>query len=92
MAESDLIKQAGWFDERLKYTLDYEICSRLTLHMYYLDEVLVLYWVHSIMVTAKYREGMVKKPEYIQSKFQQFFKLLRKKLIKYKNHQSSVEH
>ncbi|MGM0851465.1 MAG: glycosyltransferase family 2 protein [Bacillota bacterium] len=81
MAEVDLIKEAGWFDERLKYTQDYEMWCRLSLYtkMHYLDEVLVLYRVHSRMGSAKHGVGMVKESQYIQRKYQNFFKVARKK-------------
>ncbi|MGM0827264.1 MAG: glycosyltransferase family 2 protein [Bacillota bacterium] len=81
MAEIDLIKQAGWFDERLKYTQDYEMWCRLSLYtkMHYLDEVLVLYRVHPRMGSAKHGVGMVKESQYIQRKYQNFFKIARKK-------------
>jgi teichuronic acid biosynthesis glycosyltransferase TuaG len=81
MAETDLLKQAGWFDERLKYTQDYEMWCRLTqhTHMHYLDEVLVLYRVHSDMGSAKNGGGMVKESQYIQNKYRNFFKVSRKK-------------
>ncbi|MGF3102645.1 glycosyltransferase family 2 protein [Rossellomorea sp. DUT-2] len=81
MAEIDLIKQAGWFDERLKYTQDYEMWCRLSLYtkMHYLDEVLVLYRVHARMGSAKHGAGMVKESQHIQRKYQNFFKVVRKK-------------
>lgn len=81
MAEIDLIKQAGWFDERLKYTQDYEMWCRLSLYtkMHYLDEVLLLYRVHPRMGSAKHGGGMVKESQYIQRKYQNFFNISRKK-------------
>ncbi|MGD6847658.1 glycosyltransferase [Rossellomorea aquimaris] len=81
MAEIDSVKQAGWFDERLKYTQDYEMWCRLSLYtkMDYLDEVLVLYRVHSSMGSAKHGVGMVKESQYIQRKYQTYFKMARKK-------------
>ncbi|MCC5804129.1 glycosyltransferase family 2 protein [Rossellomorea vietnamensis] len=84
MAEIDLIKKAGWFDENLKYTQDYEMWCRLSLYtkMHYLDEVLVLYRVHPKMGSAKHGAGMMKESQYIQMKYQKYFKMDNK----YKRH------
>lgn len=81
IAETDLIKQAGWFDERLKYTQDYEMWCRLCLYtkMDYLDEVLILYRVHPQMGSIKHGPNMVKETQYVQRKYQSFFQMASKK-------------
>ncbi|BCB03440.1 glycosyl transferase family 2 [Bacillus sp. KH172YL63] len=81
MAEIDLIKQAGWFDESLKYTQDYEMWCRLMLHtrMDYLDEALVLYRVHPQMGSAKNGKGMLQESQAIQRKYLKYFQMDRNK-------------
>jgi teichuronic acid biosynthesis glycosyltransferase TuaG len=77
MAEIDLIKKAGWFDEKLKYTQDYEMWCRLSLHtvMHYLDEILVLYRVHPNMGSAKYGNALHLEVLAVRKKYSRLFAL-----------------
>ncbi|MCP3739184.1 glycosyltransferase family 2 protein [Rossellomorea sp. BNER] len=82
IANMNLIKKAGLFDESLKYTQDYEMWCRLILHtnIYYLDETLVLYRVHNSMGSVKYRRGVAKETAVVKNKYKKFFWLyLRRK-------------
>ncbi|WP_171050824.1 glycosyltransferase [Bacillus sp. BHET2] len=81
VADIDLIKQAGWFDENLKYTQDYEMWCRLNLHttMDYLDETLVLYRVHPKMGSATNGKGMIKESQSIQRKYRKYYEMERKR-------------
>jgi teichuronic acid biosynthesis glycosyltransferase TuaG len=82
VADIDLIKRVGMFDESFKYAQDYEMWCRLILYstIYYLDEVLVLYRVHSSMGTAKHADGVAKEAGIVKSKYKNYFSLdLRRK-------------
>jgi teichuronic acid biosynthesis glycosyltransferase TuaG len=82
VADIDLIKRVGMFDESFKYAQDYEMWCRLILHsnIYYLDEVLVLYRVHSSMGTAKHAGGVAKEAGIVKNKYKNYFSLdLRRK-------------
>jgi teichuronic acid biosynthesis glycosyltransferase TuaG len=77
VADIDLLKKVGMFNESLRYTQDYEMWCRLILqtNIYYLDEVLVLYRVHNNMGTAKYSHDVVKETEIVKKMYKKVFNL-----------------
>jgi teichuronic acid biosynthesis glycosyltransferase TuaG len=77
IADINLIKRAGFFDESFKYAQDYEMWCRLILYssIYYLDEALVLYRVHNAMGSAKHASGITKETAMVQYKYNKYFQL-----------------
>ncbi|UTE75466.1 glycosyltransferase [Rossellomorea sp. KS-H15a] len=78
MAEVDLIKRIGWFNEKIKYAQDYEMWCRVSLktNMYYLGESLVLYRVHSGMGSLNHSIDMVSEADKIKKKYRGLFRLM----------------
>jgi teichuronic acid biosynthesis glycosyltransferase TuaG len=77
VADIDLLKKVGMFNESLRYTQDYEMWCRLILqtNIYYLDEALILYRVHNNMGTAKYSNDVVKETEVVKKMYKKMFNL-----------------
>jgi teichuronic acid biosynthesis glycosyltransferase TuaG len=75
MAEIELIKSVGLFNERLRYAQDYEMWCRISLKtpMYYLGEPLVLYRVHSRMGSVNFPSELAKESQKIQNKYRSLF-------------------
>ncbi len=76
MAEVDLIKSVGLFNENLKYAQDYEMWCRISLktHIKYFDEALTLYRVHSRMGSLNHSPEINKESIQIQNKYRLLFK------------------
>ncbi|OIU72143.1 glycosyltransferase [Rossellomorea aquimaris] len=75
MAKIELIKRAGWFDEKLKYTQDYEMWCRLSQYtnIHYLDEILTLYRVHKKMGSYTHGKSIHSESAAIKNKYKKIF-------------------
>ncbi|MGD6967676.1 glycosyltransferase family 2 protein [Rossellomorea vietnamensis] len=72
MADMNLIREAGKFDESLKYTHDYDMWCKLSLrvHMMYFDEFTVHYRVHDEMGTKKYFPQLEQEANEVRRRYQ----------------------
>ncbi|TYS15203.1 glycosyltransferase [Rossellomorea vietnamensis] len=79
MAEMNLIRQAGKFDESLKYTHDYDMWCKLSLltHLRYMDEITVHYRVHEDMGSKKHYLEQQQGAEQVRKRYKQAFELFR---------------
>lgn len=77
MAEMDLIRQAGKFDEGLKYTHDYDMWCKLSLltHLRYMDEITVHYRVHDDMGSKKHYIEQQQQTEQVRNRYKKAFEL-----------------
>ncbi|MBM7586924.1 glycosyltransferase involved in cell wall biosynthesis [Bacillus pakistanensis] len=77
IADINLIKRSGFFDESFKYAQDYEMWCRLILDssISYLDEALILYRVHNSMGSVKHANGVGKETLRVKNKYKKFFQL-----------------
>lgn len=78
MADIDLIKRVGLFNERLQYTQDYEMWCRISLKtpIKYLDDPLTLYRVHSNMGSVKNSQGIYQETIHVQKKYSSLYKAI----------------
>jgi teichuronic acid biosynthesis glycosyltransferase TuaG len=79
MAEMDLIRKAGKFDESLLYTHDYDMWCKLSLHTHirYLNKLTVQYRVHDNMGTKKYFDKLQIETEQVQKRYKKPFLLFK---------------
>ncbi|RIW39035.1 glycosyltransferase [Bacillus salacetis] len=77
MADMDLIRQAGKFDESLRYTHDYDMWCKLSLlvPMKYMDLLTVQYRVHDNMGTKKHHSELLAEAEQVKNRYKQPFSL-----------------
>jgi teichuronic acid biosynthesis glycosyltransferase TuaG len=75
MADMNLIRQAGKFDESLKYTHDYDMWCKLSLltHMKYMDVITVHYRVHDEMGSKKHHLEQQQGTELVQQRYRKAF-------------------
>ncbi|WP_226674120.1 glycosyltransferase family 2 protein [Rossellomorea aquimaris] len=79
MADIDLIKRVGLFNEKLKYTQDYEMWCRISLktQIKYLDDPLTLYRVHSKMGSAHHSQEIYQETVQVQNKYRPLYKMIK---------------
>ncbi|MGF2617900.1 glycosyltransferase [Rossellomorea vietnamensis] len=75
MADMNLIRQAGKFDESLKYTHDYDMWCKLSLrvHMVYFDKFTVHYRVHDEMGTKKHFPKLEQEANEVRMRYKKAF-------------------
>lgn len=71
MMKMDLFSKLGLFDENLKFTQDYDFWLRAVQHyeLYYLNESLVQYRVHSEMGSQKFNDEITKEINALNEKY-----------------------
>ena len=71
MMKMDLFSKLGLFDENLKFTQDYDFWLRAVQHyeLYYLNESLVQYRVHSEMGSKKFNDEITKEIKALNEKY-----------------------
>ncbi|MGM0843808.1 MAG: glycosyltransferase family 2 protein [Bacillota bacterium] len=75
MAEMDLIRQAGKFDESLLYTHDYDMWCKLSLkvHLVYFDQLTVHYRIHEEMGSKKFYGKQQQEVVQVQNRYRKLF-------------------
>lgn len=72
MFRRDMIKRAGFFDEKLRYTQDYDYWIRVLLSgatIHFLDEPLTLYRWHNQMGTMLYQPHILAEVRQVQNRY-----------------------